>query len=145
MSAQKIPALAQVMTPFPWHIEARASLRAAQRMMEEHNFHHLPVMENGDINSIISDRDIKRASIPGDDHYLDELEVGDLCPVRVYIADVSDPLDKILEVMADTHIGAVLVTREGELAGIFTENDACRLFMQFLRDSITPTPDDIVA
>ena len=69
-----------------------------------------------------------------------DLRVGDVCPPRAYMADVNDPLDRILEAMATTHIGAVLVTRDAELAGIFTLQDACRLLAQQLRERHPAAP-----
>jgi acetoin utilization protein AcuB len=139
-----MPLMAAVMSPFPWHIDHRASVSEARSMMEEHGVHHLPVMVDGYVDSVISDRDLKRASLPGHSQSDTELQVGDLCPPRAYIADVGDPLDKILEVMAKTHIGSVIVTREGELAGIFTEVDTCRWFTRCLRE-LYPPAEDIVA
>jgi hypothetical protein len=43
------------------------------------------------------------------------------------------PLDIVLEQMASRHAGSVLVTRGGQLAGIFTATDACRAFCAHLR------------
>lgn len=143
MSIRKPVTLAAVMTPFPYHIDATDSIEKARQMMQEHKIHHLPVMVEGVVESVISDRDIRRLLQPGGKLVAEGMEVGDLCPVRAYIADVADPLDKILEAMADAHIGSVIVTKDAELAGIFTENDACRLFAEYLRGE--GEPDDQVA
>src|SRR5690606_36599808 len=103
--------------------------------------HHLAVTDQGVLGTILSIRDIA----PGHFHQDSadsELCVGDVCPARAYIADTHDPLDRILDAMAQTHIGAVLVTRDGELAGIFTLQDACRLLADTLREQHPgPTPD----
>ena len=50
-------------------------------------------------------------------------------------------LDKILQVMADTHIGAVLVLKQGSLTGIMTYTDVCSAFATLLREQ-TGEPDD---
>ena len=47
--------------------------------------------------------------------------------------DPDEPLDGVLSAMGERHIDAVLVTREGRLAGIFTVTDACARFCEFLR------------
>jgi acetoin utilization protein AcuB len=130
-----IPQMVAVMTPFPHHIDAREPLSAAWNMMEAQDIRHLPVFENGDVIGVISERDLERAKIPG--HPLrDEtvLLVGDLCTGQPYFIDVSDPLDRVLDAMADKRIGSALVLKDGELAGIFTTMDACRLLAQTLRD-----------
>jgi acetoin utilization protein AcuB len=137
-----IPQMLVVMTPFPQHIDAGATLATASQIMEEHNIHHLPVFEQGDIVGVLSERDLERARIPG--HPLrdeTELRVGDLCTRRPYFVDVSDPLDRVLDAMADKRIGSALVLKEGDLVGVFTSIDAYRLLANTLRDQFpAPTP-----
>ncbi|WP_299596656.1 CBS domain-containing protein [uncultured Microbulbifer sp.] len=139
-----MPTLAALMTPFPYHIDIDASIEAALALMEEHKVHHLPVTRDGDLETIISQGDIERAQSPG--HRLEEqqLYVRDLAARRPYIADIHDPLDKILLAMADTGIGSVLVMKEGELAGIVTVTDALRFCGEYLAD-LARSPDDDVA
>jgi acetoin utilization protein AcuB len=137
-----IPQMLVVMTPFPHHIDASASLTTALQMMEERDIRHLPVFERGDIIGIISERDLERAHVPG--HPLraeTELVVGDLCTRRPYFVDVSDPLDRVLDAMADKRIGSALVLKDGDLAGVFTAVDACRLLATTLREQFPhPSP-----
>lgn len=139
-----MPTLAALMTPFPYHIDIDAPIEAAVALMEEHKVHHLPVTRDGDLETIISQGDIDRAQSPG--HRLEEqqLYVRDLCARRPYIADIHDPLDKILLAMADTGIGSVLVMKEGELAGIVTVTDALRFCGEYLAD-LAQSPEDGVA
>ncbi|WP_237057108.1 CBS domain-containing protein [Microbulbifer sediminum] len=139
----QMPTLAAVMTPFPLHIDINAPVEAALEMMEEHGVHHLPVTRDGDLETIISRGDIERANAPG--HRLEEqqLYVHDLCARRPYIADIHDPLDRILLAMADTGIGSVLVMREGELAGIVTVTDVLRFCGKLLAELAQPVDDSI--
>lgn len=130
-----IPPMVAVMTPFPHHIDAAASLNSAQELMEAHGIRHLPVFENGDVAGVLSARDLERARMIG--HPLrdeTELTVGDICRRRPYFVDVSDPLDKVLEALAEKRIGSALVLKDGELAGLFTAMDACLLLAQTLRE-----------
>ena len=139
------PQMASVMTPFPYHIDATAKLADARLMMEEHSIRHLPVFAEGDIVGVISERDLERAHIPG--HPLreeTELVVGDLCTHRPYFVDVADPLHLVLDAMAEKRLGSVLVLKEGELAGLFTAVDACRLLSKLLLENhgpVTPGTD----
>lgn len=138
-----MPTLAALMTPFPYHIDIEAPIEAAEALMEEHAVHHLPVTRDGDMETIISQGDIERARSPG--HRLEEqqLYVRDLCARRPYIADIHDPLDKILLAMADTGIGSVLVMKEGELAGIITITDALRFCGEYLGELTRPIDDSV--
>lgn len=137
MKKSKIPRLVEVMTPFPYSIDATASLQDAKQLMQKHNIHHLPVKIEDVIESVISDRDLKFASLPGSRDASSELQVGDFCAQRAYCADINDPLDQVLDAMVETHIGAVLVFKEGKLAGIFTNNDGLRSYSRFLKESKT--------
>ncbi|MEW5249236.1 CBS domain-containing protein [Microbulbifer sp. 2201CG32-9] len=138
-----IPTLAALMTPFPYHIDINATAESALALMEEHNVHHLPVTRDGDLETVISRNNIERASSPG--HRLEEqqLYVSDLCARRPYIADIHDPLDRILLAMADTGIGSVLVMREGDLAGIVTVTDALRFCGNYLAELAQPVDDSV--
>lgn len=135
-----LPQMVSVMTPFPYHIDATAKLADARQLMESHRIRHLPVFEKGDIVGVISERDLERAHIPG--HPLSaetDLLVGDLCTHRPYFVDVADPLHIVLDAMAEKRLGSVLVLKEGELAGLFTAVDACRLLAQILLNQHAPT------
>jgi CBS domain-containing protein len=46
----------------------------------------------------------------------------------------------VLDAMAEKRLGSVLVLKEGELAGLFTAVDACRLLAQNLLEQYSPTP-----
>ena len=136
-----LPQMVSVMTPFPYHIDATAKLTAARTLMETHAIRHLPVFENGDIIGVISERDLERTHIPG--HSLSEeteLMAGDLCTHRPYFVDVADPLHAVLDAMAEKRLGSVLVLKEGELAGLFTAVDACRLLSKLLIENFGPVP-----
>jgi len=142
---QHIPPMVAVMTPFPYHIDIRARLSDAAALMHEHGIRHLAVMDGDSLESIISERDIERTHIPG--HLNDDtnLLVGDICPSRAFIADISDPLDRILDVMSEKRLGAVLVTKDGELAGIFTSSNACQRYAELLREHFDHTPGNEAA
>lgn len=120
----QLPAVKSMMTPFPYSVEAGAPLDAARRMMADHHIRHLPVMEDGRLVGALSDRDIHRGG---------EGRVRDVLVRELFVVDLDEPLDNVLFRMAERHIDATLVTREGKLAGIFTVTDACRRFCEFLR------------
>ncbi|WIO73201.1 CBS domain-containing protein [Porticoccaceae bacterium LTM1] len=136
MPKQTIPTLGEVMTASPTTIDINATLSQAKVLMEQLGVDHLPVMDNEVVETIVSDRDIKRFTLPA--HELREDEeplVRDITPVRASLADFNDPLDRVLDVMHDRHVSAVIVLKEGELAGIFTETDACGLLASLLRET----------
>ena len=129
------PLLILLMTPFPHSIELDAPVSDALEKMQVHAFHHLPVTDAHRLVGVISERDIKswqagRLSQAGDE----VPSVRNLYIHDAYIVDINEPLDNVLLEMAARHIGSALVTRKGKLAGVFTSNDACRGFGEFMRE-----------
>jgi acetoin utilization protein AcuB len=142
----QIPSMRSVMTPFPHFVDARDSLLVARALMVRHEVRHLPVKEKDRLVGVLTDRDLKRALDP--DLGLppkDELFVRDVFVPDAFTVDTSEPLDRVLEEMADRHMGSVLVTSRGRLAGIFTATDACRLLCRHLRALAPPRPGDDAA
>lgn len=133
MPSRDIPSIGEVMSRSPATIAITATLTEARVKMELLQVNHLPVLDDNLVESVISDRDIKRFTLPAHKISKDEeLLVADIVPTRAFAADIHDPLDKVLALMAERHMGAVIVLEEGELAGIFTETDACRLLANLL-------------
>ncbi len=141
-----IPAIRTVMTPFPHFVNVDDSLLVARALMVRHGIRHLPVKEGDQLAGLLSDRDLKRALDP--DLGLppkDELFVRDVFVPDAYTVDTSEQLDNVLEEMASRHVGSVLVTSHGRLAGIFTATDACKLLCDHLRALAPPPPGSEVA
>jgi acetoin utilization protein AcuB len=141
-----IPSIRSVMTPFPYFVDVGDSLLAARTLMVRNDVRHLPVKDGNELVGVLTDRDLKRAldpdlGLPGKD----ELFVRDVFMPGAFTVDTSEPLDRVLEVMADRHLGSVLVTSHGRLAGIFTTVDACRVLCEHLRALGPPRPGDHVA
>jgi acetoin utilization protein AcuB len=136
-----IPQIRSVMTPFPYSIDAGASLPEAQATMAEHDVRHLPVTHGDELVGVVTDRDLK--------NFLDPtLGIPQLRRVReimvsdAYIVDLPEPLDNVLLAMARRRIGCALVVRGERLAGIFTTTDATRLLGELYRRLRPPRDDD---
>ncbi len=135
MAKTPVATIGEVMTPGPETIDIDATLSQAESRMKALGVRHLPVMDGELVESVISDRDIKRFTLPA--HKLapdEELLVRDIVPTRAYVADIHDPLERVLYAMVEHQSNAVIVLDQGELAGIFTETDACRVLAAWLGD-----------
>jgi acetoin utilization protein AcuB len=140
------PSLASAMTPFPYSIALDAQLDDAQKLMEEHGIHHLPVTENHDVVGIITQRDIVAAMARRKSRGRStKLAVSDIYVPEVYIVDLNEPIRNVLLEMAERHIGSAVVTRHGNLAGVFTTIDVCRCFAEFLEEAFPDPGDDQAA
>ena len=91
--------------------------------MEEQGIRHLPVMEEGRLVSVITDREVKLALDPGLGRSpRDDLVVRDLCVPNVYIVEPTEPLDAALMHMAHHRFDAAL-GGQGRQAGGHLHDD----------------------
>lgn len=140
----KMPTLVAVMTPFPHAVHAEDEVATARAMMEQHGIHHLPVLRDGRLAGIVSNRDIELAG--------DVLERGDgsigmpvwaICTRDPYVVEIDTRLDVVAAEIANRHIGSALVVKHGKLAGIVTTTDLCRTLAELLREHMPGGGDDV--
>jgi acetoin utilization protein AcuB len=132
LSSPTVPSIGAVMTPFPYAIDVDRHLGDAERMLAGRAIHHLPVTSAGEVYSVLSARDLELAlARPGADPW--RIGVRDLCSQDPYIVDVCEPLDVVIERMAQRQIGCAVVVKDDRVAGIFTHADVCRIFVEWLR------------
>jgi acetoin utilization protein AcuB len=122
---KSIPPIKSVMTAFPHWVDAREPARRAQSLMDEHDVRHVPVVEGDRPVGILTAAEI--------DERAADRPAGEVCDRNVYIVDRFEPLDRVLENMADRRYASALIVKEGKLVGIFTITDACRSFGKLLR------------
>jgi predicted transcriptional regulator len=134
------------MTPFPQTINAQDSITKAEQLMQANDIHHLPVVIDGAVESIISSQDLNRAKLVG--HRVqsyEQLRVGDISATIACFTDVNDPLDKILLQMVKLRVKAIIVAKDGEPVGIFTSHDACLKLAQLLQQQFPTAKGDDAA
>jgi acetoin utilization protein AcuB len=128
-----MPAIERYMTTQPWTTTADATMAHARRLMESHHVRHLPVFDAGKLVGIVTDRDLRyMETLPvktGDTLTVENAMIADVFTVRI-----DTPTDEVVEKMAARKYGSVVVLgRDGEVAGIFTANDALQFFAEILR------------
>ena len=125
------PSLKTAMTPFPFSIAPEETVAAARALMDEHAIRHLPVAEEHRPLGIVTAHDLVGQPREG--------LVRDAFVSEVYAVELDAPLAEVLTTMAERHIGSVVVTRLGRIAGVFTWVDACRCLGAYL-DEAFPRP-----
>lgn len=127
--------LKDVMTADPVTTTSEATLQDAMDLMTEQDCRHLPVLKDGKVDGVLSDRDIHLATAllrKG----LNEVSVAAAYTQFPYRAKADDLVQKVLLDIAELAIGSVLIVDDDEqLLGIFTLHDACREFSRVLDDS----------
>ena len=132
--------MASDLTPNPATADATASIRAALRKLLDLDVRHLPIVSDGELVGIISDRDLKevtsRILAEGEtriDRVLDR-PVADLMSADVVSVDPETDLEEVVDLMIEHRVGALPVVSPGtdELVGIVSYVDVLRV----ARDSV---------
>ena len=121
----------QFMTPSPETIAADLTLAQARERMFRIHARHLPVVENGQLVGILSDRDI--ALVEAIDGDLDKLLVRRAMTPQPFTCGPEARLYAVAAEMAAHKYGtAIVVDREhpGHVVGLFTTTDALRALSQ---------------
>lgn len=130
----EMPRIESVMIDAPISIDIADPVRVAQDTMIDHEIRHLPVLDGERLVGIITDRDVAILETdPEWERRAAKLQVRDICALDFYAVEPDASLDEVLSEMAERRIGSAIVTRKGEIVGLFTATDACRCFAEHLR------------
>lgn len=112
------------MSENPTFASRKTPVSEAAEFMKRMGFRHLPVLENGKIVGVVSERDLKQAQIFATMHIVLE----DVMSTDPYCVQVGTPLSVVAANMAERKIGsAVIVDSDQEIVGIFTTTDAMKV------------------
>jgi acetoin utilization protein AcuB len=120
-------------------VEKDTSLMRVTRLMTENKIRRLPVVDNGKLVGIITDRDVKDAS-PARTTAIDlqelyylfsETKVKDLMTANPIVLSGDDSVEKAAVIMLETKISGIPVTdNENNLIGLLSETDVLRGFIR---------------
>ena len=102
--------------------------------MNSESIRHLPVVSEGQLVGMLSERDLKLAfAIAATTESEESLTVGDVCNLEALVVEYDTPIDQVLLQLSELRVGSALVTRNGKLVGILTTSDIFRSFAEFLK------------
>lgn len=126
------------MSKDPITINDDTSMMKAIHLMKQNRFRRLPVLQEGRLVGIVSDRDLKEAS-PSKATTLDvhelyyllaELQVKDIMTRDPITVALDDTVEHAAQLMLENTISGLPVTDEkGAVVGILTQSDVFRAFM----------------
>ena len=125
------------MTPNPITITMQTTLPEAHRLMDKHYVRRLPVINKGKLVGIVTRGDIREAqastattlSVYELNYLLDEMTAKDFMAYEPITISPDAPIGEAARRMMQHKIGGLPVVENGELVGIITETDFCRLLI----------------
>jgi acetoin utilization protein AcuB len=125
-------AVRSFMTAGPVVIASQRTLADAHQLMREHGVRHLPVVDDGRLAGVVSQRDL---------YLLETVRRVDAASERVseamspdpYTTSPDAPLDEVAREMAEHRYGSAVVVEGGVVVGMFTTTDALRALGMVLR------------
>ncbi len=132
--------VADIMTVDPVTIHPSQSIGTAIALMRQGNFRRLPVIENGRLVGIVTDRDLRRATNSPilvhekwyDNFILEHIEVGACMTVDPVTVTPEMTILEAARIMRDRKFGGLPVLKNGQLVGIVTEIDLFDYLIEIL-------------
>jgi acetoin utilization protein AcuB len=112
----------------------------ALALFKKEKIRRAPVMKNGKLLGIISERDLLNASpspvtslsVWEMNYLMSKVTVKNVMTKKVKTIDVNTPIEEAARIMADMRIGGMPVTRSGKIVGMITETNLFRILLELM-------------
>ena len=128
------------MTPDPVTVEDSDPVGKCREMLGIHKVRRLPVVRDGVVIGMVTDRDLRAASasaVVSGDHQAaqaeaDAAKVGLICKEQLMSVQPDDTIEHAAAIMYTQRISGLPVVEADTLVGIITETDIFRAFVEVL-------------
>lgn len=128
------------MTPDPHVVPPATAVLEAMQLLRERGFRRLPVVRDGRLVGIVTDRDLKEAtpskatslSIYELNYLLARLTLADVMRSPVITIAPDETIEQAALTMESHRVSGLPVTERGAVVGILTIGDLLRAFVDFL-------------
>lgn len=119
------------MTRSPVTVQRSTSMAKALKLIEEHGFRHLPVLDGERLCGLVSERDLRVVeNMRGIDSAF--CTVGDFILGPPYAVEPGTSLREVARVMMERKLGSAVVVEGDAVVGLFTTTDALRVLADVL-------------
>jgi acetoin utilization protein AcuB len=123
-------------------VEPETGVKTAFSLLKKHRIRQLPVVKDGMLVGIVTDRDLRKPELPvvfstsGSGPYKleDRVKVGDIMTMEVITVTENTPIEEAVNLLLKHKInGLPIVSTDGRLSGIITTSDILGAFMWFCK------------
>lgn len=119
------------MTRSPVTVQRSTTMAKALKLIEEHGFRHLPVLDGGRLCGLVSERELRVVeNMRGIDSAF--CTVGDFVLGPPYAIGPDTAVREVARVMMDRKLGSAVVVEGEDVVGLFTTTDALRVLAEVL-------------
>lgn len=112
----------------------------ALNLMKREHIRRVPVIKDGKLIGIISEKDLLNASpspatslsIFEINYLISKIKVSEVMHKEVFTVAEDTPIEEAARIMADKKIGGLLVLRGDAIVGIITETDLFKIFLELM-------------
>ncbi len=115
------------MSKDPVTVTSQDSLATAQNKMRMGNFRRLPVVEDGQLLGIVTDRDIREHK-----GFLEQTKVNAAMTEKLMTVTPEITLEEAAKLLLKHKVGGLPVLEQGKLAGIITTSDIVQAFLDVM-------------
>src|SRR5512134_1759496 len=109
-------------------------------MFRTEHIRRAPVMKEGKLVGIVSERDLLNASPSSAttlsvwelNYLISKVKVKDVMTKKVITVDADTPIEEAARIMADKKIGGLPVVSSGKIVGVITETDLFKILLELM-------------
>jgi acetoin utilization protein AcuB len=121
-------------------VSADAPINEVLAMFRNEHIRRAPVMKDGKLVGIVSERDLLNASpstattlsVWEMNYLISKVKIKDVMTKKVISVDKDTPIEDVARIMADKKIGGVPVTSADKVVGMITETDLFKVFLELM-------------
>jgi CBS domain-containing protein len=130
----------EFMTPDPIVLEPTDTLRKARQLVRDHGLRRFPVVTDGKLVGMVTDRDIRQADMSSAvvqerryvEYILDRIQISGIMTPDPVTVTPDTPIVEAARLILEKKIGGLPVVEQGTLVGIITETDLIRMLIALI-------------
>lgn len=143
MNRGSVMKVCERMTPVVLTLDPEDPIRRLWEFVVEKGFRRFPVLSDGKLVGIVTERDLRNATVSSivltekryHDYLLDTVKVGSIMTPDPRTVTPDDDIREAANAILEMKVGGLPVVSGGELVGIITETDLIKTLLELLPPS----------